>query len=86
MQPINNALIDKLVDCFNDVYAKLYLGTYPMPSERYHELIDRFDGNGGYDYDYDRDVLMAFNAHRHDVVASDREAAAFMVAYDYVIG
>lgn len=73
----NGALMDALLDAYNEIYAALYEGRLNLSYARRSELIDRFDGA-----DYNRDVLRAFNEQRQDIVASDREAVAFMLAYD----
>lgn len=75
--PANKALVDALRAAYDEIYADLYEGRLNLSYARSTELIDRFDGA-----DYDRDVLRSFNEQRQDVVASDREAVAFMLAYD----
>lgn len=74
---VNQALIDALLSAYAEIYSDLYEGRLNLPYAKSSKLIDRFDGA-----DYDRDVLRAFNERRQDVVASDREAVAFMLAYD----
>lgn len=82
MLDINQTLINELVDTYGEIYAALYDGTLHLSSGYTAELIDRFDGHERFAYDYDRDVLCAFNKARQDIVSSDREAVAFMLAYD----
>ena len=73
----NGALMDAFLNVYNAIYADLYDGRLNLTRERSIELVDRFDGG-----DYNRDVLSAFNERRQDVISSDREAVAFMLAYD----
>lgn len=63
----------RLIERFNDVYTALYEETtYTAEQKTATRLFDM----GA----YPRDVLRKFNIAREDVVASDREAAAFMLA------
>ena len=73
----NSDFMDAFLDDYNMIYTGLYEGRIIPPYARCSELIDRFDGG-----DYNRDVLLAFNERRQDIVSSDREAMAFMLAYD----
>lgn len=82
MHHANRTTADKLVVAYNEIYAALYDGTLRLSNDHIVELIDRFDGHGHLAYDYDRNVLYAFNEIRQDIVSSDREAVAFMLAYD----
>lgn len=72
--------IHKLIACFNDKYAALYEGDLKLPLGLWNDLLDRFDG-----HKYNREVLLHFNRIRQDVVSSDREVVAFMLAYDELI-
>ena len=74
---MNGDFMDAFLDDYNMIYTGLYEGRINLTRERSSELIDRFDGG-----DYNRDVLLAFNERRQDIVSSDREAMAFMLAYD----
>ena len=74
---MNDDLIDALLVNYTSIYADLYDGRLNLTRERSSELVDRFDGG-----DYNRNVLRAFNERRQDIITSDREAKAFMLAYD----
>lgn len=74
---MNDDLIDALLVRYTSIYADLYDGRLNLTRERSSELVDRFDGG-----DYNRNVLRAFNERRQDIITSDREAVAFMFAYD----
>lgn len=82
MLDTNQTLINELVSAYSKIYAALYDGTLRLPNGYAAKLIDRFDGGGCFAYDYDRDVLRAFNKARQDIISSDREVVAFMLAYE----
>ena len=78
---MNGDFMDAFLNDYNMIYAGFYEGRIILSCERSRELIDRFDGG-----DYNRNVLLAFNERRQDFISSDREAMAFMLAYDRCIG
>ena len=73
----NDALMDAFLNVYNDLYDALYEGYLNLPTSLSSKLIARFDTG-----DYNRDVLLMFNERRGDIVSSDREVVAFMLAYE----
>lgn len=74
---MSDVQLNKLLACYGNKYHALYEGTLHLPANLYDLLVRRFDN-----HDYDRAVLLQFNKLRGDVIVSDREAVAFMLAYD----
>ena len=72
--------IKKLTEDFSEAYEYFY--DAEAKGERvpgYEFLVSYFDTYRGYFGDF-QDVLKAFCKERHDIISSDREAAAFVAA------
>lgn len=73
------------VKLFNAIYSGLY--DYEAESKQAHlrveELAEQFDEYVKDNTDDIRDAVKEFNSIRQDFISSDREAAAFMVMYEY---
>lgn len=79
--------MENLLNTFNSTYKYLYDQETTENAAVIYMLenpyIDNFDDNLKTDPDF-KNLVSKFNEYRQDIISSDREAAAFMIAY-YII-
>lgn len=79
--------MENLLNTFNSTYKYLYDQETTENAAVIYMLenpyIDNFDDNLKTDPDF-KNLVSKFNKYRQDIISSDREAAAFMIAY-YII-
>lgn len=71
----------KLQDAFTKHYSRLYRTHDDHESGEYLDAVDRFDELSGNDPQFTATV-QKFNEYTSDLISSDREAAAFVMALD----
>lgn len=82
-QPVPVVTVDmkKLQDAFTKHYSRLYRTHDDHESGEYLDAVDRFDELSGNDPQFTATV-QKFNEYTSDLISSDREAAAFVMALD----
>jgi len=73
--------LSALLKSFSDIYSDLYNSRDNHPL--YHEAVNAFDEYLSSMY---ADIVTAFNECRQDLISSDREAAAFVIALHSIAG
>lgn len=79
--PVVTVDMKKLQDAFTKHYSRLYRTHDDHESGEYLDAVDRFDELSGNDPQFTATV-QKFNEYTSDLISSDREAAAFVMALD----